>query len=804
MDSPRDPFFSTPREAAKWWISQGAHVVPVLPRLFDNGGKKAPKPYGEWKWDDPTKPIPPARLTTGESVDTFWIGHPEAQLAIVLGSGIGCVDVDLAKLGATPPDGFPLPKRMPGGFCETTKSNGEHILFRYKVPLPPTKPTRVTCLGGYVDVLCGGLLFTAPSAFENHKGRYEVACWGDLPAFDTVADALQACAPWLVEGWKKRGAASPPSSASPHSSVGEKIPGVGPRVEHALAAIENDPEISRIFHEGYLKPNGEPDRSQTEFRLAGFLKRRGVAADATYQVIQSCPHTKSPRDHRGQRYFLEQIWGRLESPPIPEDPPRSVSGREFDRTEFGNADRLLSARGGEVHYDVARQKWLAWDGRRWAVDETGVVRRWTEAVLSAIISEADSAESKGDRQGEDRAEALRKWWARSSTDAKIASCLAVASHRPGVPVMPEDLDPDAFLLTVSNGTLDLRTGELQPHRPGDMITRLVPVSYNPSARCPTWEQFVLDAMMGDADRAAFLQRAVGYSLTGSTREQVFFLNWGAGNNGKSTFLDALRSVLGDYSWAASSGTFLRQDTQHVRQDLAVLRGVRLCTTSEIEDGQRLDEDLVKGITGGDPIQARYLFSKTEAQFKPELKLWMAVNHKPQIRGQDEGIWRRVVLIPWEWQITEAMRDRDFAAKLAEEREGILAWAVRGHAAYEAQGLSIPESISRAAREYRAESDFLEDFIRDAFDPATKGAALRDHAAVSVAEAYCALKGWCAANGEKPPSQRWFSIKLKEKGFTQDRNKTTRYWVVSLSDAGHNFVRDGARPVREESFRRGYG
>ena len=798
----KGPFFTTPHEAAKWWVEQGVHVVPVLPRLFDNGGKKAPKPYAEWKWDDPSKPPPSGRLRTAAEVVSFWAQRPEAQIAIVLGDGLGCVDVDLAKLAGDPPTGFPIPRRIGSGLCETTKSHGEHILFRYLTPLPPNKPTRVIGVGGYVDILCGGLLFTAPSSFENSDGRYEVATWGDVPSFSLVSEALEASAPWLVPAWKSRTTSARSDARGPRDAIptlGEKKP----RVEHALSAIQSDPEVSRIFQEGFPKPNGEADRSQTEYRLAGFLKRRGVSPDVAWEVIQACPHTKSPRDRRGVRYFLEQIWARLESPPPAESTPAPVPiDPGYALTEFGNADRFLAARGGEVHYDVARQKWMAWDGRRWACDESGVVRRWAENVLTAIIREADAAGARGGREAEDRAEALRKWWARSSTDAKIESCLAVAAHRPGLPVLPDDLDPDPLLLTALNGTLDLRTGELQAHQPGDMITRVAPVTFSPKAQCPVWEKFVLDAMMGDASRAAFLQRAVGYSLSGSTREQVFFLNYGTGQNGKSTFLNALRDVFGDYAWHADSGTFLRQETQRVRQDLAVLRGVRFCTTSEIEDGQRLDEDLIKGVTGGDPIQARYLFSRTEAQFHPQLKLWMAVNHKPQIRGQDEGIWRRVVLIPWDWHIPEV--DKDFAARLAEEREGILAWAVRGFADYQAVGLSVPESIANAAREYRSESDFLNDFIEEAFESTTKGSANRDRGAVTAAEAYSAYRGWCQANGERPNSQRWFGLKLKERGFVQDRNKVTRYWCVSLSPAGSNYAVSGARPTREESFRRGYG
>ena len=795
-----EPFFSTPQEAAIWWASQGVPVVPVLPHLFDNGGKKGPKPYADWKWDDRAKPRPAGLLTSCDEVAEFWAAHPEAQIAIVLGDGVGAIDVDLAKLSGEPPADRPRPMPLGDGLRESTKSKGEHILFRYRTELPPNRPTRVIGIGGYVDILCGGLLFTAPSKFDNSSGCYEVAGWGPIPEFMQVADALAASAPWLVPKWKERMVDQPPPSKR-HAESFVSLAELKPRVEHALAAIGADPEIARLFHQGHPKPNGEVDRSQTEFRLAGFLKRRGVAEDVAWQVVNACPYTKSPRDRRGLAYFRENIWARLESPRPAEERPAAPPG-DFVLTEFGNADRLLAARGGQIHYDVARQKWLAWDGRRWSLDDSGIAGRWAEEVLNAILAEAEAAEVGGGKEAQDRAEGLRSWWRRSSTDAKIASTLAIAARRSGVAVLPDDLDPDPWLLTVLNGTLDLRTGELQPHRPEDLITRLAPVNYNPKATCPNWERFILSAMCEVRETADFLQCAVGYSLSGSIREQVFFINWGAGRNGKSTFNEALRAVLGDYAWHSDSSTFLRQETVRVRQDLAVLRGVRLCTTSEIEDGQRLDEDLVKAITGGDPIQARHLFSRTEALFHPELKLWIAVNHKPGIRGQDDGIWRRVVLIPWEWQIPPSQVDKDFAAKLAEEREGILAWAVSGCVSYQGRGLVVPEAIAKATREFRSESDALNDFIETAFDMATKGSAERDRGAVASADAYAAYKSWCSANGERALAQRWFGTKLKERGFLALRNGTKRYWSVSLSTAGVSMAAK-TEEGRREDFQRGY-
>ncbi len=246
----------------------------------------------------PSRPCPAGRLRALAQIEDFWRDHTEAQTAIVLGIGLGCIDVDLVKLRGDPPAEFPLPRRIGSGLCETTKSHGEHILFHYLALLPPNMPTQVTGIGGYVDVLYGGLLFTAPSAFEISDRRYGVAYWGEIPSFTMVVEALGASAPRLVPPWKARAAlgdAAPPSPGAPVPVLGERKPDV----EHALSAIRSDPEISRVFLEGFPKPSGEPGRSQTEFRLAGLQKRRGVSPDVAGMVIQACPHTKSPRDRRG-------------------------------------------------------------------------------------------------------------------------------------------------------------------------------------------------------------------------------------------------------------------------------------------------------------------------------------------------------------------------------------------------------------------------------------------------------------------------------------------------------------------------
>ena len=441
-----------------------------------------------------------------------------------------------------------------------------------------------------------------------------------------------------------------------------------------------------------------------------------------------------------------------------------------------------------MRFDVARQEWLVWAADRWVIDQTGVTNRYIEAVIEEMHRYAEGLPDQSEEEQAFRGSWLR-WWKSSSTDSRIRAVKSVAATRPAIPVLPEELDADPWLLNCLNGTLDLRTGELQPHSKADLITRRCPIEYRPAAECPTWEKFLRSAMQGSEEKVRFLQRTCGYSLTGLTVEQKFFILYGAGRNGKSTFLNGLRMVLGDYARNAEAQTFLQQDGRHVRQDLAVLQGVRLCSTSEIDDREQLDEDLLKRLTGGDPITARFLYSRREVEFTPELKLWMAVNRRPQIRGQDDGIWRRVVLIPWLWQVPEGQVDPHFLSKLEAEKEGILAWIVRGCLEYRRlEGLSVPPEVSEAATEYRNDQDFLHDFLEDC-------TAASPDRSVTVGDLYRCYAAWSRDLGLRPVAARTLSIRLKERGMTQQRTGSARYWSrLWLTDDG---ARLANRPVKEE-------
>ena len=347
---------------------------------------------------------------------------------------------------------------------------------------------------------------------------------------------------------------------------------------------------------------------------------------------------------------------------------------------------------------------------------------------------------------------------------------SLARSEPGIPILPDKFDTDQWALNCTNGTLDLRSGELRPHNRGDLLTNLCPVEFDPAATCPSWDRMVQTILGGDAELIAFVQRAVGFSLTGSVAEQMLFLLWGHGANGKSTFLNAILGMLGpDYGMQAPDGLLLAKRHDSHPTERADLFGKRLVSSAEVEDGRRLNEALVKQLTGGDRVRGRHM-REDFWEFEPTHKLWLAVNHKPVIRGTDHGIWRRVKLIPFTVTIGPEDQDKDLPAKLKAELPGILAWAVRGCLDWQQHGLGEPEAVRAAVAQYRGEMDVLGTFLTECCVEG-KGCTAR------AGDVYAAYKKWCEANGEYVASQTAFGTSIAERGIA--RRKSNGIWYDGL-------------------------
>jgi putative DNA primase/helicase len=423
----------------------------------------------------------------------------------------------------------------------------------------------------------------------------------------------------------------------------------------------------------------------------------------------------------------------------------------FNLTDLGNAARLVHRHGRNLRYCWLWRKWLVWDGKRWVKDDTGEIYRLAKESVASIYKEAAGAPDDEERK------ALAKHAMRSEAGARIKEMVDLA--RSDVPVVPDELDASPDLLNTESGTIELQTGELREHRREDLITKLAPVEYRPDAPAPAWDAFLERVLPGEELRG-FVRRASGYSATGDTSEQCMFINHGGGANGKSTFQEAIAAALGEYAMRAPTEMLLAKRSGGIPNDIARLKGSRFVASSETEEGRRLAESLIKDLTGQDTVTARFLWAEL-FEFTPTHKLWLSTNHKPEIRGTDNAIWRRIRLIPWSVTIPPAEQDKKLPAALRRELAGILAWIVRGCLEWRREGLQAPDEVRRATGQYRAEMDVLAGFLAECCELDTG----HWEYAKDLYECY---KRWCDENGERPEPQRKFGGRLGERGFHRDR------------------------------------
>lgn len=430
-------------------------------------------------------------------------------------------------------------------------------------------------------------------------------------------------------------------------------------------------------------------------------------------------------------------------------------------TDWGNSQRFVHDHQGRVRFVTKTGVWLIWDGRRWAIDENKQIYRLGRKTVKNIYREAAEGRTSSERGD------IAKHAIKSESKASIESMLGLSESEPGVAVTPNELDCDPWLLNCQNGTLDLQTGILHDHRRDDLLTKAINTNHDPDAICPVWLKFLDRIMEGNQTVIDFLQRAVGYTLTADTSEQCLFFMEGKGKNGKTTFAEALKILMGDYALTTPAETFLsKRGEGGVRNDLARLPGARLVVGSELEENRKLDEALVKTLTGSDEISARFLH-KEFFSFRPTHKLWMFGNHKPIIKGNDEGIWRRMIRIPFNATIQAHEQDKHLNEKLALEMAGILQWALEGCLIWQTTGLNIPPEIVQATKDYRAEMDIIAAWIDECTTKITGKTSAR--------ELYSSYTTWCDANGEIAVNQRRFGGTLTEKGYTRNRITTGFVW-----------------------------
>lgn len=429
-------------------------------------------------------------------------------------------------------------------------------------------------------------------------------------------------------------------------------------------------------------------------------------------------------------------------------------------TDVGNARRLVADHGHELRYIASWATWLVWDRTRWRRDTKGEIVERAKQVAADLWHDAAGMEPGS----EERKQATR-WALQSEAANRIDAMIRLARSEPGIAADADELDADPWALNVANGTIDLATGMLRPHDPRDLITKRAPLDYQPDAAAPRWASF-LEQILPDPDVRTFVQQWAGYCLTGDVSEHKIVFGVGAGANGKSTLLNVLARTLGEYARQAPPDLLMRRREDPHPTGLADLQGARLVLATETAQGRHLDEALVKRLTGGDRIRARYMH-RDFFEFEPTHKLVVATNHRPAIEGTDHGIWRRLRLVPFEVVIPDHAQDRHLDDKLAAEAPGILRWALEGCARWRADGLVEPAAVLAATADYRADMDVLGEFISDC-------CLLVDGVSARAADLYMQYQRWAEGMGERPLTQRRFGVSLRERGLTK-RTSNGVWW-----------------------------
>ena len=371
---------------------------------------------------------------------------------------------------------------------------------------------------------------------------------------------------------------------------------------------------------------------------------------------------------------------------------------------------------------------------------------------------------------QDKGARLIKHAVRSHGLPKIEAMLKLAATVPGMTVGFHELDQDAWLLGVRNGVVNLRTGGLLVNQPSMLITKQCNASYDSTAQCPKWLTFLDQVFAGDAETIETLQRTLGYTLTGEVTEEKLFICFGFGSNGKSVFGNVVSAILGDYGRMAPSSllTARRDGDTGPRNDLAALAGARYVSINELQAGDRLDEQIVKQLAGREPITARFLH-KEFFTFNPTFTPWLRTNHKPIVTGDDEGIWRRLVLIHFRQQFTGAGIDLHLESKLLSERDGILAWMVEGALKWKKDGLKLSPTIRQEVATYRKDSDLLGEFLSECCvaDPKTR---------IEQSTLYSRYQGWCDTNGMRSVAKATFTRRLVERGYDEAKSNGKRFYA----------------------------
>ena len=765
--------FSQALKESRRWVCFDAAKTPINPATGKNAMPNEPATWG-------------TLAAAQAAVSRFGL----RGVGVILGDGLCGIDIDHCRdpdTGTLSDMAREIIDQMQTYTEESPSGTGVHLLFTGQ---KPAGPCRKSSIG--LEMYDGGRYFTVTGKALNR-----------CPIEERTTECAAVHAKYLA----KPEAAPLPAPAA----VWQKVDRSDEELLRTACAARDGERFAALYAgswQAYYNSHSEADlsfcnllafwfgadveRMDRIFRSSGLMRpkwdeRRGTKTYGRWtleRAVSDCQEVYSPTSAQDAVPFADQdealraLNAKYGAQAPAAAPAPGVKTYSMDDT--GNARRFRDRYADRVRYNPTDKCWMVWDGTRWKRDDLATVKGLADEMLDQMdkacfgIRDINSAG------------AMRRHVQKSRSSRSKEAFLKEAQHLPGIPMLPEQFDKNKGLLNVRNGILNLARRELVPHDRACYITRMAQVDYDPAAKPPVWEAFIQSVTGGDAQLAEYLQVMVGYCLCGSTREQCMFFLYGDGANGKSTFLETLAKMLGDYCMNAQADTIASTRSRSsgaARSDVARLKGARFVTLEEGDQGATLDEGLVKQMTGGNTITARFQYGK-EFEFRPEFKLVEATNHLPKIHGTDVGIWRRIRLVPFTQSIPEEKQDILLPQKLERELPGILNWALDGLQKWLANsqggrrhGLPACAAVDSAVSAYKQDQDRIAAFLADCTEPA-------EGSTVQASVLFRTYLNWCSENNEKwRMANKQFGMEVKKHYEIRKGRYYNEFVGLCLSDEG---------------------